>query len=106
MITGKLVVRDLKDRLGVGSDAVRTNANADAWSIDAPFTPDQQAHREAEADLFYSDFVERVAEGRKMTTDAVDVVARAGSGPVPTLSIAAWSTNSAAFEPRCVARRC
>lgn len=76
VITGKLVVRDLKDRLGVGSDAVRTNANADAWSIDAPFTPDQQAHREAEADLFYSDFVERVAEGRKMTTDAVDVVAR------------------------------
>ncbi|CFR83023.1 endopeptidase IV [Mycobacterium tuberculosis] len=70
------MVRDLKDRLGVGSDAVRTNANADAWSIDAPFTPDQQAHREAEADLFYSDFVERVAEGRKMTTDAVDVVAR------------------------------
>lgn len=42
VITGKLVVRDLKDRLGVGSDAVRTNANADAWSIDAPFTPDSR----------------------------------------------------------------
>src|SRR6202011_5750846 len=61
VITGKLVVRDLKDRLGVSSDAVRTNANADAWSIDAPFTPQQRAHREAEADLFYTDFVERVA---------------------------------------------
>jgi len=76
VITGKLVVRDLKGRLGVGSDTVRTNANADAWSADAPFTAEQQAHREAEADLFYDDFVERVAEGRKMTVEAVDVVAR------------------------------
>ncbi|SPM28827.1 signal peptide peptidase SppA [Mycobacterium terramassiliense] len=76
VITGKLVVRDLKGRLGVASDTVRTNANADAWSADAPFTPEQRAHREAEADLMYTDFVERVAEGRKLSTGAVDVVAR------------------------------
>ncbi|OBI87898.1 signal peptide peptidase SppA [Mycobacterium asiaticum] len=76
VITGKLVVRDLKDRLGVSSDTVRTNANADAWSIDAPFTPEQQAIREAEADLFYNDFVQRVADGRNLTTDDVEVVAR------------------------------
>jgi protease-4 len=76
VITGKLVVRDLLQRLGVGLDTVRTNANADAWSIDAPFTPEQKAHREAEADLFYTDFVERVADGRNMTADAVDLVAQ------------------------------
>lgn len=76
VIAGKLVVRDLKDRLGVGSDTVRTNANADAWSIDQPFTPQQQAQLVAEADLCYSDFVERVAEGRNMSIEAVDAVAR------------------------------
>ncbi len=76
VITGKLVVRDLKGRLGIASDTVRTNANADAWSVDAPFTPEQRAHREAEADLMYTDFVERAAEGRKLSTEAVDVVAR------------------------------
>jgi protease-4 len=76
VITGKLVVRDLKGRLGVASDTVRTNANADAWSVDAPFTPEQRAHREAEADLLYTDFVERVAEGRDLTIEAVDAVAR------------------------------
>ena len=76
VVTGKLVARDLKDRLGVGSDALRTNANADAWSINAPFTPEQQAQVEAEADLFYTDFVERVAEGRNLTVEAVDAVAR------------------------------
>jgi protease-4 len=76
VFTGKLVVRDLKDRLGVASDSVRTNANADAWSIDAPFTPQQQTNREVEADLFYADFVERVAEGRNLATEAVDAVAQ------------------------------
>ena len=76
VITGKLVARDLKDRLGVGSDSVRTNANADAWSVNAPFTPEQQAQVEAEADLFYTDFVQRVADGRKMSVEDVDAVAQ------------------------------
>ncbi|MGO8967727.1 signal peptide peptidase SppA [Mycobacterium sp.] len=76
VLTGKLVARDLKDRLGVGSDAVRTNANADAWSINAPFTPEQHAQVEAEADLFYTDFVQRVAEGRNLSVEAVEAVAR------------------------------
>ena len=76
VVTGKLVARELKDRLGVGSDSVRTNANADAWSINQPFTDEQHAHVEAEADLFYTDFVERVAQGRKLTVEAVDAVAR------------------------------
>jgi protease IV len=76
VVTGKLVARGLKDRLGVGSDAVRTNANADAWSTNAPFTPEQHAQVEAEADLLYQDFVRRIADGRGMSVDAVDAVAR------------------------------
>jgi protease IV len=76
VLTGKLVARDLKDRLGVGSDAVRTNANADAWSVNAPFTPEQHAQVEAEADLCYNDFVQRVAQGRHLSVEAVDAVAR------------------------------
>ena len=76
VVTGKLVARELKERLGVGSDTVRTNANADAWSANAPFTEQQQAQVDAEADLFYTDFVARVADGRGMTVDAVEAVAR------------------------------
>ncbi|HKP43536.1 signal peptide peptidase SppA [Mycobacterium sp.] len=76
VVTGKLVARELKDRLGVGSDSVRTNANADAWSINQPFTDEQREHVEAEADLFYTDFVERVAAGRKLSVEAVDAIAR------------------------------
>ncbi|WP_048630061.1 signal peptide peptidase SppA [Mycolicibacterium aurum] len=76
VVTGKFIARDLKDRLGVGSDSVRTNANADAWSINAPFTEEQHAQVVAEADLFYTDFVQRVADGRNMSVDAVEQVAR------------------------------
>jgi protease-4 len=76
VVTGKLVARELKDRLGIGSDVVRTNRNADAWSVNAPFTDEQHAHVEAEADLFYADFVQRVADGRGMTVESVDAVAR------------------------------
>lgn len=76
VVTGKLVARELKDRLGVGSDAVRTNPNADAWSVNTPFTDEQQAQVEAEADLIYADFVERVADGRELSVDTVEEVAR------------------------------
>ncbi len=76
VVTGKLVTRELKDRLGIGSDSVRTNANADAWSPNDRFTPEQQAMVEAEADLFYDDFVRRVAQARGMPVDEVDAVAR------------------------------
>ena len=76
VITGKLVARELKDRLGIGSDALRTNTNADAWSTNAPFTPEQHTMVAAEADLFYNDFVARVAQARGMSFADVDAVAR------------------------------
>lgn len=76
VFTGKLIARGLKERLGLGTDAVRTNANADAWSIDQPFTEEQRARVEGEADLAYADFIERVAAGRNMSAKAVDAVAR------------------------------
>lgn len=76
VVTGKLVARELKERLGIGSDRVRTNANADAWSVNDRFTPEQHALVEAEADLFYNDFVGRVARARGMSVADVDAVAR------------------------------
>lgn len=76
VVTGKLVARELKDRLGVGTDSVRSNANADVWSVNTPFTPEQHEHVETVADFFYSDFVQRVADGRELSVDAVHAVAR------------------------------
>ncbi len=72
VITGKLISRELKDKLGVGSDSLRTNPNADAWSSNSPFTDEQRAQIEAETDLYYTDFISRVAEGRKLSVEQVD----------------------------------
>ena len=76
VITGKLGARELKDRLGVGSESLRTNVNADAWSVNSPFTAEQYDMVETEANLFYDDFVRRVAEARKMSVEDVGIVAR------------------------------
>ncbi|OMC38842.1 signal peptide peptidase SppA [Mycobacterium sp. GA-1841] len=76
VITGKLVSRELKDKLGVGTDSLRTNANADAWSSDAPFTDEQHANIEAETGVMYTDFIERVAHGRNLSVEQVEEVAR------------------------------
>ena len=76
VVTGKFVARELKGRLGIGSGTVRTNPNADVWSADEPFTEAQRAHVEAEADLCYTDFVERVAAGRGLAVADVEAVAR------------------------------
>jgi protease IV len=71
-----MIASGLKQRLGLSSDSVRTNDNADVWSIDKPFTNEQRARIEAEADLSYRDFVERVAAGRKLPVEEVEQVAR------------------------------
>jgi protease IV len=76
VVTGKLVSRELKDKLGVGSDSLRTNLNADAWSSNAPFTDEQHDQIEAETDLMYHDFIQRAAQGRKLTVEQVQEVAR------------------------------
>ena len=106
VVTGKLVARELKDRVGVGSDSVRTNPNADAWSINQPFTDEQHLHVEAEADLFYTDFIERVAAGRKRPSRPSTRSRAAGCGRAPTRWSAASSTSSAGCAPRSPAPRC
>ncbi|BBY43986.1 signal peptide peptidase SppA [Mycolicibacterium celeriflavum] len=76
VVAGKFVARELKDRLGIGFDSVRTNANADAWSINEPFSDEQRAQLDTETDLYYRDFVERVAQGRSMSVTDVEAIAR------------------------------
>lgn len=76
VLTGKFITRGLKEKLGVASDTLRTNANADAWSSNEPFTEEQRDLVEAEIEMHYDDFVQRVADGRKLTVDAVKAVAQ------------------------------
>jgi len=45
-------------------------------SIEKPWTPAERAALQAQVDAFYARFVERVAEGRRMTREAVERVAQ------------------------------
>ncbi len=73
---GKVDVTGLLNTLGVGSDAFRSTPRADAESLFRPFTDDERAELGHKVKQFYDLFVGRVAEGRKMTPDAVDAIGR------------------------------
>ncbi len=73
---GKVDLSGLLHTLGVGSDAFRSAPRADAESLFRPFTDDEREELGKKVKQFYDLFVGRVVEGRKMTTEEVDAIAR------------------------------
>jgi protease-4 len=73
---GKADVAQLLDKIGIHFDLLRTTPRADAESIYRPFTDDERVALGAKVKQFYDLFVGRVAEGRHMSGDAVDAIAR------------------------------
>jgi protease-4 len=76
VIGGKLNLEGLYDRLGVSTDAVERGARAGLLSDDRDFTPDERAAIRDEISGMYDIFIDRVASGRGLSTEAVDRVAR------------------------------
>ncbi|MGI8679234.1 MAG: signal peptide peptidase SppA [Jatrophihabitans sp.] len=73
---GKVVVTSLLDKLGLSTGAVEHGASARMFSARRGFTTDEQSRLAAMLDRIYTDFVQKVAEGRSMTCDAVHEIAR------------------------------
>ncbi len=73
---GKADLVGLLDKLGVRIEQFRSSPRADAESLFRPFTDDEKRELGAKVKQFYDLFVARVAEGRHMTPEAVDAVAR------------------------------
>jgi protease-4 len=78
---GKMSVKGTLEKLGVSEETVKDGANADIYSPFAPFTPGQRETLQAFLDDFYRGFVQKVAESRRMTPEAIDAV---GQGRVWT----------------------
>jgi protease IV len=76
VVGGKMVTRDLWNRLGVSFDEVEVGANAGIYSVLQDFTPEEWSRMQAWLDRVYQDFVGKVAEGRQMTPEQADQVAR------------------------------
>jgi protease-4 len=75
----------LEQKLGLTTDIVNTNKNSDFPSVFRPMNPYEKELMQMSVENIYSDFVSKVASGRKMSPEAVDNI---GQGRV-------WSGTSA-----------
>lgn len=73
---GKVVVRDLLDRLGLTTGTVSHGARSLMYSSRQGFTDDERAQLDATLDAIYSDFVAKVAQGRRRSVDEIEAIAR------------------------------
>lgn len=73
---GKFLLKDLLSKIGVTLDGVSAGANALMESTVTDYTPDQWARVEADLDRIYADFLDKVGQGRKMSKQAVEAVAK------------------------------
>ncbi len=73
---GKLVVRDLLDRIGLTTDAVEQGARSRMFSSRRPFSEAERDRFAAGVDAIYDDFVAKVATGRGRSVAEIDAVAR------------------------------
>src|ERR1700677_1032455 len=76
VLIGKMNVAGLYNLLGMSTDSVTTSDNATMFSAQQNFTPAQRAYIQKSLDETYADFTKGVAEGRKMTVEAVDKVGK------------------------------
>lgn len=66
----------LTDKLGLRFDEVKTNKYSALGTNARPFTADEMAHLESYIDRGYKLFRQRVADGRKLTTEQVEAIAQ------------------------------
>ena len=76
VLTGKVSVGKSLGLIGVGAENVGVGKNALMDSGITPYTPDQWAALNREADTIYADFKQKVAKGRKLSLDRVQEIAR------------------------------
>ncbi|HEY1914967.1 MAG TPA: signal peptide peptidase SppA [Streptosporangiaceae bacterium] len=76
VIVAKPVLSELLGRAGIDSDAVTQGAHATMFAPTRPFTDDEWARVNTWLDTIYADFTGKVADGRRMSPEQVEEVAR------------------------------
>jgi protease-4 len=76
VIFAKPVVRELLGRAGISTDAVAEGAHATMFTPTRPFSEEEWGRINSWLDRIYADFTGKVAQGRRMTAEQVDAVAR------------------------------
>jgi protease IV len=73
---GKMVVTGLMDKVGLTTDSVSRGARSRFYSTRAGLTDDERRALAELLDAIYLDFTSKVAEGRRMTREAVHEIAK------------------------------
>ncbi len=76
VFAGKLVLGEFWRELGVNWDRIAIGANAPMWSTNVPFPDGAWEGLQRGLDAIYDDFVAKAAEGRGLSVDALEAVAR------------------------------
>jgi len=76
VLTGKVAIGKSLAMVGVGADEIGIGKNALFDSGIQPFTPEQLANLNGQADAIYADFKQKVAAGRKLTVAQVETIAK------------------------------
>lgn len=76
VIIGKLNISGLYGLLGLSTDYVATSDNATMFWAQQSFTAAQRASIQKSLEETYRSFLERVADGRKMSVEAVDKIGK------------------------------
>jgi protease-4 len=76
VIAGKPVLARAKERIGFSVDEAHTSRNALMWSLNRTFDDSGEERFSRSLDVIYDTFVTRVADGRSLTKERVQEVAR------------------------------
>jgi protease-4 len=76
VLTGKVSVGKSLAMAGVGADEIGIGKNALFDSAISAYTPEQWANLNAQADVIYGDFMQKVSAGRKLPLETVQNVAK------------------------------
>jgi protease-4 len=74
--TGKYVISGSLEKLGANMEATSHGKQAQIYSPDRRFTPDERTKIEASMQVVYDQFIERTAAARHMTPEKVDEIAQ------------------------------
>lgn len=75
VVGGKFSAQQMWPNLGVNWQGVQWGENAGLWSMNRPFTEGEAERINAMLDQVYTAFLQRVAEGRNMDVEQVDLIA-------------------------------
>ncbi len=76
VISGKVSLQSLYQKIGFDKEVVKRGEHADFYTTTRPFSDEEREILKRQVRQFYNDFVDKVAQGRKLSFEYVDGIAQ------------------------------